>query len=280
MTKRSSTVLFTLFMGILVSPWATGQDPVDAPEKPKTEEKKAEELPSGASLFAKHVEAIGGEKAVRAHAHMTMKGTMDMPAAGISAPITAFASAPNKIRVKVTIPGMGETEEGYDGKVAWSMDMARGPALKTGKALEEARVNSDFYSELNYEQRYKVLETVAATEFGGAQVYKVRTVDTTGKEGFELFSKETGLRVAMISETETSMGPIKSTTTLHDYKAFGGLLHATKTVVDLGMMKQIITIKELHFDPIDSSIFDLPAAIQALVDGPAKSPGAEGAGGK
>lgn len=50
------------------------------------------ELPSAEEIRARHIDAVGGEKALRAHTSRTVKGTFEMPAMGMSGPTTSYAA--------------------------------------------------------------------------------------------------------------------------------------------------------------------------------------------
>ena len=39
--------------------------------------------------------------------------------------------------------------QGYNGKVGWTMDLARGPSLMTGDMLQQTKREADFNADLN-----------------------------------------------------------------------------------------------------------------------------------
>ena len=85
------------------------------------------ELPPAREVLDRFVEAIGGEKAVRKPKSLEMTGEFSMPANGISGELRLYTMAPDLLRVTIEIPGIGLTQEGYDGRTAWSMDPIMGP---------------------------------------------------------------------------------------------------------------------------------------------------------
>ena len=71
------------------------------------------QLPPGKEILAKHVKAIGGEAPYKAVKTIKATGRFEMPAQQISGDFVMMAARPNKQRVKVTVPGIGDIESGY-----------------------------------------------------------------------------------------------------------------------------------------------------------------------
>jgi outer membrane lipoprotein-sorting protein len=192
-------------------------------------------------------------------------GRISMPAQGVEGDVEIFAARPALMRLRMTIPGVGEIQSGYDGKVAWSVNPLTGPMLMQGKALEQTKADADFDSSLHPETLYKSLETVEKTTFEGRPAYKVRAVRTNGDEDFEYYDAENGLLLGAEVTRESPMGPVKATHVTSDYKDFGGVKIASRVAQRLMGTEQVITISHVEFDKVDKSVFDLPPAIQALV---------------
>src|SRR5688500_15876101 len=77
-------------------------------------------LPSAESLAARYIKAIGGREAIQRHTSTRVVGTVAVPASGITGTFEAFAAKPDKMFLKITLGGMGESLEGFDGRVAWT----------------------------------------------------------------------------------------------------------------------------------------------------------------
>ena len=121
-------------------------------------------------------------------------GTVSLPAAGLTGKLEVFHAKPNKFLQRMSLPGIGDIEEGFDGKVGWSLSPMTGPTLLEGKQLEERAFDADFYEELKAAERYSSMTTVERTTFEGRPVYKVRLVKKTGGEDIEFYDIETGLK--------------------------------------------------------------------------------------
>src|SRR5262245_55668108 len=93
---------------------------------------------SGAEL--PDARTIVGRAAIMAHKSMHATGTLSVPASGLSGPVDVYGAAPNMALVKASIAGIGEITDGFNGTHAWTISPMTGPALKTGKELEQTKI--------------------------------------------------------------------------------------------------------------------------------------------
>ena len=235
------------------------------PPSAKSQEAKPAQLPAARAILDKHVAAIGGRQAVLSHKSTHATGTLSMPAAGVTGAVDVYGAQPNRTLLKVTLAGVGEVIEGFDGTHGWSISPMTGPMLLEGKQLEEKRFDSEFHSELRTEDRYVSLTTLEQADFEGRSCYKVRLVRKTGGEDIEFYDVATGLKAGSITTRETQMGTVTGTTVETDYKKFGNLLQPTTVRSQVGGLQQVITITAVDYDNVPASIFDLPPGIKALL---------------
>jgi hypothetical protein len=226
---------------------------------------QATKLPPAKEILAKHLKAIGGKDAILKHKSSHSKGKYEVPAQGITGELEILMAAPNKMLVKVNIPGIGEILQGFDGKVGWSLNPATGPALIEGKPLDDLRDSAAFHGAADEEKNYKSMETLERTKFDDKECYKVKLVRKSGKEVVQFFDAKTGLLAGSQSKQETPQGAFDVTTTLSDYKEFGGIKTATKTTQDLGIIKQVLTLESVEYDKVDDKVFALPPQIKGLL---------------
>ena len=226
---------------------------------------KPAQLPAARAILDKHLAAIGGRQAVLSHKSTHATGTLSMPAAGVTGAVDVYGAQPNRTLLKVTLGGVGEVVEGFDGTHGWSISPMTGPMLLEGKQLEEKRFDSDFHSELRAEDRYVSLTTLEQVDFEGRPCYKVRLVRKTGGEDIEFYDVATGLKAGSITTRETQMGTVTGTTVETDYKKFGNLLQPTTVRSQVGGLQQVITITAVDYDNVPASIFELPPGIKALL---------------
>jgi hypothetical protein len=241
-------------------PKAGAQAPV-----PKSPDERPAPLPSARSILDKHLAAIGGRQAVLSHKSTHATGTLSMPAAGVTGAVDIYGAHPNRTLLKVSLAGVGEVLEGFDGTHGWSISPMTGPMLLEGKQLEEKRFDSEFHGELRGDDRYVSLTTLERVDFEGRSCYKVRLVRKTGGEDIEFYDVATGLKAGSITSRETQMGTVTGTTVETDYKKFGNLLQPTTVRSQVGGLQQVITISSVDYDNVPVSTFDLPSGIKALL---------------
>ena len=193
-----------------------------------------------------------------------MKGTFEIPAQGMKGDLSIMAAAPDLIRVMVTLPGLGELQRGYDGKLGWSIDPAIGPRLLEGNELAEFKHSADFYDDLHDPKKFKSITVVGKTMFEGQDCYELKLVKDSGFEYTEFFSVASGLIVGGKLNASSQMGSVPVTSVVSDYKAFGGVLVPTVTRQRMMGLEQLTTVISVSFDPIDPKAFELPPAIAAL----------------
>jgi hypothetical protein len=246
----------------LASPLAHAQQPqTQAPASAQPEAK----LPSARSIIDRHIKEIGGREVILALSSSHATGFISLPGPGLNGKLEVFHAKPNKALQRMSLAGIGDVEEAFDGKIGWSLSPMTGPTLIDGKQLEERAFDGDFYEELKAPERYSSITTVEKTLFEGRTVYKIRLVKKNGSEDIEFYDVETGLRAGLISTRESPMGPMQSTLALSDYKKFGKLLQPSTMKVSMMGTQMVMTIAAVEYDKVDPSVFTPPAAIKALV---------------
>ena len=133
-------------------------------------------LPTARSIIDRHILAVGGRAAILARSSSHAVGTVSIPSAGMTGSVDVFTAKPDKSLLRITLGGIGSIEEGFDGKVGWSLSPMTGPTLVQGKELEQKRFDSDFLADLHSDGRYESMTTMEKTEFEGRSCYKLRLV--------------------------------------------------------------------------------------------------------
>ena len=64
---------------------------------------------------------------------------------------------------------------------------------------------------------------------------------------------------------DSPMGPLNIITEMKDLKKFGDISVTTNMTVSMMGQSQTITITDVSFDPIETSVFDLPPQIATMV---------------
>lgn len=232
-----------------------------AATKPAT----AAALPSADEILKRYRTAIGGEAAIRKHTSRTIAGIFEILGQAMKGDLKIFAAAPDRLRLSITLPGVGEIERGYDGHIGWSMDAQVGPRLLEGKELDELKHSADFYDDLHDAKSYSAITVVGVSAFEGADCYEMKLVRTTGFEYTEYFNTKTGLLAGMKMNATSQMGTTPVVQIVAEYKSFGGVLVPTVTRQRMLQIESQMTITNIAYDQVDPKSFELPAQIAALV---------------
>ncbi|MES2523262.1 MAG: hypothetical protein V4617_11220 [Gemmatimonadota bacterium] len=226
----------------------------------------AQALPAASEIIAKHVAAIGGKDAIAKITSMQQKGTLEVPAAGLSASMETFA-AQDRLFLKQVFPGIGEILTGFDGNVAWTTNPMQGPRLLKDKELEQMKEQADFVGSMSFApERYSKIETTGLVDFNGEKAYKVRFVrKPSGNESTGYFSVASGLQIGSETSQVSESGKIELSTEIGDYKQFGPVKVSTKQSTTMGPQKIITTVQDVTVNAVPATAFVPPADVKALI---------------
>jgi hypothetical protein len=224
----------------------------------------AQQLPPAEQLVQRYVQAVGGRDALLAPRTTRTRGTFEMPATGLAGELEVVSGKPNRVATRVTIAGIGEIRNGYDGQTGWSVDPMMGARLLTGGELEAAREQADPMAAVRDPSVFTSMTTVEQTTMGGQACYKVRLVWKSGRESYDCYAVDGGLLVASVNTQESPMGNIEVTTVVSDYRQFGNVRMPTRMSQEMMGNQQVITVTSVEFDVVDDAAFTPPAEISAL----------------
>ncbi len=183
-----------------------------------------EDLPDARALFARHLEAIGGERAIRAHKNRVSRGSMTSFPDGEFALLTVWQEAPGRLHTRLERPGEPVTDTYYSDGYGWRVIGGNRADLITDEPLRELRDDADFFADVEYERRYREMETVEKiTEEDGSVIYRVHVVFSYGKDEMHYFDAETGLRRAVLTSTMMPDGQIPVAIAYSDYREVAGV---------------------------------------------------------
>ncbi len=236
----------------------TSPAPAEPPPPPPelTEEQK---------IIARFVDALGGEDALRAYSSATAKGAFELPAMGMSGDMTAYQMAPDKTLVTISLPGMGESIQGYNGEIGWAEDATQGARLVEGEILAQAKRDARFYGELEYDELYPEQTLVGETEWNGQTAHQLDLVDSDGNESSQYFATDTGLLLGAEATMTNEMGTMEVTFNFTGYQEFGGVTIPTSTTMSMMGMEITQTVESVTWDDVDPSVFEPSEAIKALL---------------
>ena len=224
----------------------------------------AQALPDAKTLMEKHNAAMGGRAAFDKYSSMHMTATMNIAAMGMDAAVDFYRAKPNKFMQRIVLGPVGEILQGYDGKVAWTTNPMVGAQLIEGDAGLAMKGQADFFANLQDPTAYSTAQTVELTDFEGRKCYKVRVV-RDGRDGAEFFDAATGLLAGFSGTQATAQGPVEAMTVFVEYAEFGGIKLPKKIEQRGGPAGATITFSAIEFDKVDPAVFELPAAVKALI---------------
>ena len=223
------------------------------------------ELPSPAEIVSRYIDALGGEKAIRAYNSATTKATFDMPAAGLAGETTIPQMAPDKYLETTVLAGIGKSVTAYNGDIGWAADPMQGTRILEGQMLKDAARNARFYAELEYDEIYPEQTTVGESDWNGQLAYQVDLLDHDGNQSSHYFAKATGLLIGIETTQTNEMGTVDITIVSNDYRDFEGVMAPSQVVIGVMGMEMTQTIESVTWDDVDPSVFEPSDAIKALL---------------
>jgi len=288
--RLTSAVLFALAFPALALAQA-GRDGATGQPQPlePAPDRAAAPLPPADEIIQRHIEARGGERALREKRSTLKTGTYEWPLQAHTSSIILKYMAPDRVWLELTNHmARGRRVACYDGEFAWEFDDVLGAQPSTPPDQTNS-YNYDYYSELNYPEHYTSIETIDRTQFEEKAAFKVRVIDLAGQERFQYFDVETGLLVGVQTSTSTAQGIVTMTTVYDGWETVDGVTTHMQELTfrsQPGMSRQLVGIAEfdeIEFNTLDQSDFAMPpevfTALKPMIDEARRQQGEEqGAG--
>jgi hypothetical protein len=221
--------------------------------------------PSAREIVDRFVREAGGQPAFKAIKSIRARGTLSIAAQGLSGDVETILARPSKMITRVNVAGVGKLEEGFDGKIGWSIDPVNGPALVTGHALIERGDEAWFDASLHTPDFVKEMTVSGRETFDKRPAYRIKVKLSSGTEQEELYDVDTGFQLGLEATRDTPYGSAPTTTIYRDYQKFGSVKLPKTQVTKILGIEQVVTFTSYDFDVVPSSAFDLPAVIKALL---------------
>lgn len=169
-------------------------DPVSAsPPAQPAASVASRNTPALPDLVRKMTDALGGERAIRAHSHRTLTGTTEMIGLPMKGPYVQKASAPNRSLVAMHLGDL-VVRQGFDGKTAWSETPMTGKQILSGPAADMMRQQAQFYGPLDLMATYKEVVITGFANFDGHDCFELKVVGQgSGGAAFLYVDAETSL---------------------------------------------------------------------------------------
>ncbi len=253
----------TIFIAaiLMISANVFGQKAETKPEvkAPETKPTPAVKLPTVKEILDKYVQALGGRAANEKIQTRLMKGTVELAPMGIKGTAEVYGSAPDKSYNRITLDGIGDIIEAYDGTTAWTVNPIQGNRDKTGDELLQTKLVANFHRELNFETLYPKIEVKGIEKVGDKDAYVVVATPAGLDSQTFYFDKQTGLLLredATMISPEGKM-PVKSF--YEDYREIDGVKLPYKIRVVLSQFEITTIVTEVKNGvKIEDSLFTKP----------------------
>jgi CubicO group peptidase (beta-lactamase class C family) len=216
-------------------------------------------------LMTKVVDALGGEANWRKFNSRVVKYELDFVHQGVKGYGTQYAKAPNMVATESTFTAVGKpiatAYEYFNGTEGGEETSFSTFEKTTGKSLEDARINADFYGLTNWKANYKKTEMKPVTKVGDEEAYVVVFEPEKGNKNTIYFSTKTFLpiKAESVVSSSTRGTDLPYTETYSDYRTIDGLKIPFRSVnSNVGRGDAVTIVKEVkHNVKIDDKVYRL-----------------------
>jgi zinc protease len=167
--KLKSTLLLAILLTVTSTLFAQKPEPV----KPALVKPAAVKLPTVQEILAKYVKAIGGREANEKIKTRFVSGSVELLPMGIKGTFETYSAGEAKSFTKMNLAGIGDMLEGYDGKTGWVLNPIQGSRDKAGAELAQAKINYNFYREINLDKLFSKMELKGVEKVGEKDTYVI-----------------------------------------------------------------------------------------------------------
>lgn len=216
-------------------------------------------LPAAKEVVDKYVKAIGGRDALLKHKSRYQTGTIELSPMGVKGTVETFSRSDNRALTKISLDGIGDILDGYDGTTAWTSNPVQGNRVKAGNELEQSKRQSLFGREANIDKIYTSLTVKNVEKIGDREAYVVVASTTGLPDDILYFDTETGLMLRSDSVVLAPEGQQATSTFYDDYREVNGIKSAFKVRAKTPAFEILTIISEIKYDvEIEDSKFVQP----------------------
>ena len=210
-------------------------------------EKAAEpKLPPASEVLSRYVDAIGGREASEKIKSRRSSGTVELSPVGIKGEFEQLAAAPDLTYTKLTLAGIGEMLEGYDGKSAWTVNPIQGSRDRTGAELKQAQLVANFHRDINLSKLYSTIDVKGIEKIGTADAYVVHA-KAEGLDTDKLyFDVKSGLMLRSDTVIISPEGSQPATTYYEDYRKVDGIMIPHRTRTQMPQFEIVMNIEKIE----------------------------------
>lgn len=231
-----------------------------------------QELPSGEQILGDYLKATGSKKNRKKLTNRVTVASLSLEAQGIQLNLTIHSARPNRNYTVVESEFTGKIEKGSDGNTVWEISDMMGAQVKDGQERADFLREAHFDRFADWRELYADAECTGIETVGDRPAYKLRMTPVSGKEQAMYFDTESKLLVKHEFVLENPMGSIPMTSYVSDYREVDGVLMPfTIRAVVMGQERVLVTKSIEHNVDLPADRFELPRAIQTLLEDSAET---------
>ncbi len=188
-----------------------------------------------------------------------ISGTVEYPGQGMRGRYEAFFKTPNKFLFKATIQGIGEIQQGYDGKVGWEKNPMLGLRELKGAELERIQQSAESGAQNDIRKIIRNPKLTGQEKVGNRNAYVITAQSRSGSPVKVYIDAQRYLLLRMDMQAPTPQGSLNVATFFEDYRKVDGIMYAFTTRQSASGIEAITKVERVrHNAPIDDSIFRKP----------------------
>ena len=188
-----------------------------------------------------------------------MTGTISYPAQGIQGRYEALYKAPNKTLIKLNIQGLGEVQQGYDGKVGWEKNPMTGLRELQGAELAQMRQSAQMGASNDLRKTLRNPKLAGQEKVGNRNAFVITAQTTAGVPIKVYIDAQRYLPLRMDMEAATPQGKLNIATFLEDYRRVDGIMYPFTTRQSTAGIEAVVKTERIrHNVPIDDAVFRKP----------------------
>jgi photosynthetic reaction center cytochrome c subunit len=218
-------------------------------------------LPSGAPVFARYLQVLGGQAALDKVSTRVEKATANPPD-GHQVPIDIYTKAPDE-RVSVMHMSKGDSITAYNGSAGWIAFPGRSLREMSASDTEAAKLDAAAFYPGNLEKLFDELKVQGPPEKIDGHEADIVLGTSKGKPPVKFyFDKSSGLLVRMVHYADTPLGLNPTQVDFGDYRNVDGVKTPYRWTIARPSGAFTIQVDKVQQNvPIDDAKFAKPAFV-------------------
>jgi tetratricopeptide (TPR) repeat protein/outer membrane lipoprotein-sorting protein len=220
---------------------------------------KSGSLPSVDEILARYVEAMGGEKAIKAATTRVVKGTVDVAGLSRGGRFETYKQAPNKFYSVMEAHPFGIVKNGVNDRLSWTLNNST--LITFGNAADIARFTHavDMFAPIDFKSDYAKVSLAGTSQIGYRDVYVLELQPATGATERLYLDAKAYLPVRMNRVDTNGKVSTQVEIYLDDWRAVDGIQFPFSISLSRPKWSMSFTVNEIrHNVPIDAKLFEPP----------------------